>query len=312
MKPEMIFLIAAAVAVFLLILYMSASYAAFRFAFLRRKRQGRNAPLYETPRLAPYLGRIRSAIEAANTRPYECVRITSHDGLSLAARLYDTKDATVTVLLFHGYRSFPEYDFGCFLSYYLDECGYRVLMVDERAHGESEGKCITFGALERKDCVLWAHYAAERFGGKLVLDGMSMGAATVLLASAEPLPREVVAVLADSAYASAEEILCHVGRGMHLPVGMLMPGVRVICRTLAHFDLRATDVPAAIRKTKLPILLVHGESDTFVPFEMGKKNAALLSPNAFISIPDADHGMGYLVDPVRVTDAVSAFFGRVL
>ncbi len=312
MSPEIVILLIASLGVLLTALYFVICYAVFRFAFARRKKQGRGAPLYETPRLAPYLDRIRAAIEEANSRPYENVSISSHDGLSLAGRLYNVENARVTVLLFHGYRSFPEYDFGCFLPFYLEECGYRVLMVDERAHGESEGKYITFGALERHDCVAWAEYAAKRFGGKLVLDGMSMGAATVLLASAQPLPCEVVAVLADSAYSSGEEILRHVGKGMHLPVGWLMPGVHLFCRLLAHFDPREGDVPTALRKNTLPVLLLHGESDTFVPYEMGKKNAELLPSDAFVSVPDADHGMGYLVDPEKVTVAVSAFFARAL
>ena len=312
MTPETMILFIAAAVILFAILYFSVCYAVFRFAFQRRKKQGRDAPLYENPRLSPYLDRIRRSIEEADARPYETVWIRSHDGLSLSARVYGERNAAVTVILFHGYRSFPCYDFGCFLPYYLDECGYRVLMVDERAHGDSEGKYITFGALERRDCVLWAKYAAGCFGGKLVLDGMSMGAATVLLATKEVLPREVVAVLADSAYASAEEILRHVGENMRLPVGLIMPGVRLLCRLIGHFDLGEIDVPAALCQNRLPVLVIHGESDTFVPYEMGKKNAAVLPSDAFISIPDADHGMGYLVDPQKVTDAVSAFLSRVL
>ena len=60
------------------------------------------------------------------------------------------------------------------------------LHIDQRAAGESEGKYIGFGVLESRDCCLWAQYIAKRFGPdqKIILAGLSMGASTVLMATA--------------------------------------------------------------------------------------------------------------------------------
>ncbi len=305
-------LIALGVAAVLCLFYFFLCYLTFSFAFRRSKKQGRARDLSKNHSVAPYFDTIAAGIEDADTRAYEEVKIRSYDGLTLAARIYEIPDARATVILFHGYRSFASCDFGCVLPHYIDECRFRVLMVDERAHGESEGKYITFGIRERHDCLSWAEYAASRFGGEIILDGMSMGAASVLMATALPLPENVKGVIADSGYSSAEDILRHVGKALRFPVGLLMPGVHLLTRLLAGFDPREITAPEALRQNKLPVLIIHGEADGFVPFEMGRKNAADLPPEMFVSVPGADHGMSYLVDREKITDAVDRLFATAL
>ena len=122
----------------------------------------------------------------------ENIFLPSYDGLRLHGRLLQQPGAKGTILLFHGYRSSWAIDFSIVLPYYFT-LGYNLLAVDERAHGESEGTYITFGVRERHDVASWAAYAAMHFGPAhpLILDGLSMGAATVLLASDLELPPSV-------------------------------------------------------------------------------------------------------------------------
>jgi pimeloyl-ACP methyl ester carboxylesterase len=253
------------------------------------------------------------ALALARKMPQEAITLRSRDGLALRARLYDTPDAIGSILLFHGYRSFGECDFGCILSYYRDTRHLRVLLVYQRAHGDSEGKYITFGDLERHDCVDWARYIADRFGEQpIILDGMSMGAATVLLAAGETLPKNVVGILADCAYSSAEGILRAVGEQMKMPVGLILPGVRFLCRAVGHFDPLPVSVPKALSKSTLPVLLIHGTADSFVPHAMGVENSRAREDIRLVSVEGADHGMGYLINPTLVIKELDAFFDRVL
>ncbi|MBQ8350918.1 MAG: alpha/beta hydrolase [Clostridia bacterium] len=262
-----------------------------------------------------YLGEYRASVEktlaTVEAMPYEPLRIRSHDGLSLFGRLYSVENAIGTVVLFHGYRSYGENDFSGIFSYYMQERRCHVLLVDQRAHGESEGKYITFGIHERRDCVAWATYLAERFGAshKIVLDGMSMGAATVMMASAEALPRSVVGIIADCGYSTPVDILCHVGRRMRLPLPLIMPGVMWLCRVLAHFDPYETSAMAAVAQSPLPKLFVHGTADDFVPYEMGERLfAAAGGEKKMVSVEGADHGMSFLVSPEQVLAALTEFF----
>ena len=163
-------------------------------------------------------GRCISLIDALNAKPYERVSILSHDGLQLSGRYYHTADGAPLAILCHGYRGTPTRDFCGGANICLSR-GFNVLMIEERAHCSSEGHTISFGINERYDVLNWTRYAAERFGPdtKILLGGISMGAATVLMASELGLPQNVRGILADCPYTTPEEIITHhAGRNHHL------------------------------------------------------------------------------------------------
>ena len=170
--------------------------------------------------------------------PCEFVQTTSHDGLKLSARYYHNKDGAPVLLLFHGYRSMALRD--CAGGFLLGKkAGFNVLVADQRAHGRSEGKVITFGIQERWDCLQWIRYIADRFGcdTPVLLSGLSMGAATVLMASGLPLPENVAAILADCPYSSPAGIIRKVARDRKLPDGLAYPFIRLAARLFGHFNL---------------------------------------------------------------------------
>ena len=201
----------------------------------------------------------------------ENIFLPSYDGLRLHGRLLQQPGAKGTILLFHGYRSSWVIDFSIVLPYYFT-LGYNLLAVDERAHGESEGTYITFGVRERRDVVTWAQYAAMHFGPAhpLILDGLSMGAATVLLASDLELPASVRGIIADCGFSSPYEIMKSVFRAhcRWLPAGQFLALTDVFTRLFAGFSLKGASTLDAVAKTKLPILFIHGTGDTFVPCSM--------------------------------------------
>lgn len=249
-------------------------------------------------------------IKEMNELTFESVFITSFDGVKLYARYYHVRDGALLQIQFHGYRGSALRDF-CGGHKLARESGHNILAVDQRAHGKSGGNTITFGINERYDCLSWVNYAVERFGKEtpLFLSGVSMGAATVLMASELNLPENVVGIIADSPYSSPEEIIRKVCReDMGLPPAIAMFFIRLGAKVFGHFDLRKADAINAVHHTKIPILLLHGESDLFVPCDMSKIIAENASGQIFReTFPNAGHGLSYIVDPDKYSKITISF-----
>ena len=223
--------------------------------------------------------------------------ITSHDGLRLHARFFAYAPGAPVEIMFHGYRGTAERD----LSGGVQRCyslGRSVLLVDQRGAGESEGRVISFGINESRDCLRWVDWLIRDQGEdvQIILTGISMGAATVMIAAGRPLPPQVVGVIADCGFSSAREIICEVMRGMKLPPKVFYPFVKLGARLFGHFDLEETTAEEAMKSCRLPVFFIHGEDDRFVPCEMSRKcHAACAGPKYLFTVPEAGHGMGYLM-----------------
>ena len=245
--------------------------------------------------------------------PLERVTVRSFDGLTLSARYYKGEEGAPVVLFFHGYRSNAVHD-GCGLFRIARERGYHVFLCDQRAHGESEGRCLAFGVLERKDVLSWAEYAQRRFpGAKIFLSGISMGGATVLMAASLPLPKAVVGILADCPYSSPKEIIMKVMGEMGLKPKLVYPLVRSGARLFGGFDPSGADALTAVSNKTLPTLIVHGSADGFVPAEMSVRiDAASAGAHKLVLVEGADHGKSFDVAPDLYFGEISAFFDACL
>lgn len=243
---------------------------------------------------------------------YEDVYIQSEDGLRLHARYYEKDQKAPVQILFHGYRSMPVRDFCGGLQLAL-EMGHNVLLVDQRAHGESEGKCLTFGIMEQKDCKSWVRYVQKEFGEKhpVILVGMSMGASTVLMAADKYLPGNVVGIIADSGYTSPKDIICKVVRDMHFIPAISYPLTSAAARIWGGFSLEECSAEEVLRHCQVPVLLLHGEADRFVPCEMSRRNyESCTSPKMLVTIPNAGHGLGYMIDYDAYTGGIQEFLEK--
>ncbi len=312
MKPLAILCILSGI---LFILILCIAYLSYRLAFYAPKRfkdEDFKMPVgeqYEKKRAG-----ISKCMNEMLARPFEPVTITSHDGLTLYARYYHVADNAPLQIQFHGYKSSAVLDF-CGGSKLAENLGHNALVVDQRSHGKSQGNCITFGIKERKDCLTWITYALSRFGTdtKIILAGLSMGAATVLMASDTCLPENVVGIMADCPFSSPKEIIQKVCRDMHLPAKIMYPFIKLGARLFGHFNLEECNAVSSVQNTKIPILLIHGEDDRFVPCNMSRKIAkACASPITFVSIEDAGHGLSYLVAPKQYEEATVTFLNTVL
>ena len=257
--------------------------------------------------------RCISLIDKLNAKPYERVSILSHDGLRLSGRYYHTADGAPLAILCHGYRGTPSRDFCGGANICLDK-GFNVLLIEERAHCTSEGHTISFGVNERYDVLNWTRYAAERFGAgtKMLLCGISMGAATVLMASGLDLPANIRGIMADCPYTTPEEIIKEAGTMLKYPMEPALPFVRLAARVLGGFSLSGASAAEAVRNTRVPIMIIHGEADKLVPCSMSREIAAANPGMVELhTFPGAGHGLSYLTDTERYTSLIDAFCDKI-
>ena len=148
--------------------------------FYRRTMMRYNAKTERTMKMSgvdwpKYMSFMQKRREWMMEQPHEDVWITSRDGLKLHGTYFKGDGGTKAVICFHGYTSKGLNDYGSLSWYYLNH-GFRMLLIDERAHGESEGTYIGFGTMDRYDGLEWVKWMVKEIGGdaQIFLTGNSM------------------------------------------------------------------------------------------------------------------------------------------
>ena len=291
-------------------------YSVYRMVFGKNKKnQGLENELPKGLQYDPYAESVKKGVSEAKKLSYQRIFIESKDGITLAARYYQGNKNAPVILFFHGYRSGALRD-GNGMLWFAKKMGYHLLMPDQRGHGKSDGKTITFGIKERYDCLDWVKYTIRRFGRdtKIILTGLSMGASTVLMASDLGLPENVKGIIADCPYSSPKEILKAVMKQMKFPVNVTYTTVKIGAKLFGGFDVEEYSVLEAMKYCRIPVLFIHGEEDYFVPCEMGKAcyEACQSEHKKMLLVKDAGHGMSYCVDKVLYEQEVSTFLEKIL
>lgn len=278
-----------------ILLLLTLGYAAFYLGIVRLPLQ---PDIRKVKRLTPYVDEILDGAQWFRDQGPERVVIRSRDSLRLVGYFLPAAEARGTLLLVHGYRSSPYIDFGIVYPYF-HALGWNILTVFQRAHGESEGKYITFGIRERYDVRDWTLYLADRFGPehRIVLDGVSMGSTSVLMSLGTGLPENVKCVIADCGFTSPYDEFLHVLKNrLRLPRQPLLFIAELFARCFAGFSFREYSTVTALRENRLPVLFVHGEQDSFVPVRFTVENyAACAGEKRLVTVPDAGHGGSYLL-----------------
>lgn len=290
------------------VLSLTGSYAAYVLAF-RRTGEDVTHKVLQGPEYEPYAEASLELIKEGETVPFEEVRIRSYDGLELFGRLYLKDPARPFHIQFNGYRGNGQRDFAGGLKLAL-EAGDNVLLTDQRSHGKSGGKTICMGVRERFDVRSWTAYVAERFGKdtNVFLEGISMGAATVLTASDLTFGCPVLGIVADCPYSSPSGILRAVCRKRYRAGDLLLPFLWAGAFLFGHFSLSGASALKSVPHASAPILLIHGTADTFVPFSMSEEIYSL-RPDLirFVPVEGAPHGLSYFRDNERYVSAVRSF-----
>ena len=244
-------------------------------------------------------------------RAYEDAFIESFDKLRLHARVFTVRGANNRVaILCHGYRGTAYRDFDA-ASKVLIELKYNVILIDQRAHGLSDGHKITFGIRESQDLLSWIKYAKERFGQELelVLFGVSMGGHTVLNI-ADKLD-ENVRIIADSPYTSPRAILRNSIKQIHLPRFIVYPLVNLAGIIYTHENMNRNNLVESLKDSKNEILIIHGTEDKVVPYE----DSMLLSAKynrriRYELFKGGHHCTSYLVDYERYVQVIKDFLNK--
>lgn len=305
------------IAIAIIFLFISiTTYISFKITFYSNRKKENTDELVMPPGkiFKEYQPIAQAAFDKAKTLNYVEMEITSFDGLKLKGKYFESVKGAPIEIMVHGYRgnSFRDLSVGIERCFKLKR---NCLLIDQRASGDSEGSVITFGVNESKDCLLWIDKVIEYFGKdvKILLTGISMGAATVVMAAGKELPKNVVGVLADCGFHSAKEIIKKTIKEMHLPVKLFYPFVKFAAKALGKFNLEETSAIEEIKKTKLPIIFFHGKKDSIVPHYMSvEMYNACPTRKKLISIEEADHGIAYLVEPEKYLFELDNFFKNEL
>lgn len=300
------------VIVSLFILGLLISYICFRIVFYQDRNKNKPSEEFELPPGDIYLMHKETMfkwMKEAREINYEKFQITSFDNLKLVGKYYECGKDNIIEIMFHGYRGKAERDLcgGIQRAFALN---HNVLIVDQRTSGESEGNVISFGINERKDCVSWINFLNNKFNNpRVILCGISMGAATVLMASNMNLPNNVIGILADCGYSSIKEIIMKCTKDLHLPPKLFYPFIKFGAKIFGHFDLEETSPIQAIKESNIPTILFHGTTDDFVPCYMSEKlYEAKKENNKLVTIPNAGHGLCYLIDSELYIKSLKEFF----
>lgn len=209
------------------------------------------------------------AEEWSNSIEQKNVEITAKDGIKLKGTEYivNTENNKWAIVL-HGYRSSPKSVLT--IGEHFSKEGYNVLIPNMRGCGESEGKYIGMGWLDKDDLQGWIKLIVEQNeNSEIILHGSSMGAATVLMASGDNLPSNVKAIIADSGYTSVWDIFAsEAKKRFNIPKFPVLNMFQVVAQIRAGYNIKKASALDQVKKSKTPILFIHGNADDFVPEHM--------------------------------------------
>lgn len=301
----------------LALLFALVVYIMFKFAFARPKKQAalKDPNLIERQKLREKNNKVLFALE-----PKDMSLITP-DGLTLRAWYLPAEKPTKRFVIFsHGYTCNGPDEFSHMMPLYHEKLGFNCLYPDHRGHGRSQGKYMCFGTFDNKDIRLWVDKLINKFGDniEIVIHGISMGAATAMLVNEADPPAQVKLIIEDCGYSSAFDQIVDTLQGM-LPVKslsiakFLTKAANCYCRSLGHFDLNDADCLGGMKKSKKPVLFIHGSDDDFVKAPMCKKLYDACETDKDIMLVDgAIHAYSYYVAKDAYDKKVSEFIDKYM
>lgn len=242
------------------------------------------------------------------------INIQSNDKLQLFASEFKlSNESNKWLILVHGYTSEQSsiYDIA---RHYSDK-GYNVLTPDLRAHGLSEGKYVGMGWLDRNDLLLWIDYLLKNYrNSEIILHGVSMGAATVMMASGENLLTNIKLIVEDCGYTSVWDIFSfELKLRFNLSTFPVLNAASFITNVRTGYNYKEASSIDQIKKSVTPILFIHGNADEFVPVNMAYKLYDNANINKELIIVDgAGHAESRLADEELYYGSIFSFIDKYL
>ncbi len=238
--------------------------------------------------------------------------IESDDGLTLSARVIKAeRESRKWLIVIHGYHS--DKGMCANVTYQFRSRGFNVLQPDLRSHGESEGKYIGMGWLERLDVLKWIDevikYDPE---AEIILHGTSMGGATVMMLAGEKLPEQVKGIIEDCGFTSVWDMFeGELKKRYNLPAFPIMHVSSVFAKAVAGYSFREASSVEQLKKADKPILFIHGSQDDLVDVSMVHRvYEACASQKEILIVEGAGHADSHRKNPELYYDAVFSFIER--
>lgn len=250
--------------------------------------------------------------EWLNTAEVETLSVTTADGYRLIGAAFSPEEESHQwVLLLHGYTGWKEelYPIAC---QYVQR-GYHALIPDMRCSGESEGDFIGMGWTDRQDNLLWLSQILSRDPhAKIVIHGQSMGAACALMMSGEALPSQVSAIISDCAYTDAYSMFAKQMKDwFSLPSFPILDSMNLMLQLRGGYDLKDASALSAVKKTRLPVLFIHGEADDMIPVSMAYElYEAAAGEKELLIVPGAGHAQAMDKNPALYYETVFEFLRK--
>lgn len=207
-----------------------------------------------------------------NARTPRRIQVRSDDGTALAGRMIPgTKRLRPWVLMLHDFRGSWRDSLAFSRIYAAHDCN--IMLVDMRAHGESEGEWTGSGWLDRRDVIAWCSWIIARTGEgtQIIIHGIGMGATAALFAAEEKdFPIQVRAIVSDSAYTDTwNATALRFGKGFAKPQPMLDLYRIILKKSKGGYDLGIGNILPSMQSISTPLFIMHGEKDACTPPYMG-------------------------------------------
>ena len=266
----------------------------FKRFFKRYNPKNIEKVFYRNKTYEGYWDQYRDATEWLIKKGYQEVEIKSFDGLKLCGKYFDEGNDKLIIFV-HGVHATPFTNFAIHAKKALEN-GYNVLLVDQRSHGSSEGKYITYGKYEHRDVLSWIEFADKLNVRNIYLYGISMGASSVCLASEKIDNPKVKAIVIDSAYTTLRELMAFLMKTYHAPEKMFMGPLKYWAKHKADVCFDDFDTRIALANNKIPTLFVHGTTDNVVSKDFLVDNYnACASFKEELLIDNANHTLAMVV-----------------
>ncbi len=228
-------------------------------------------------------------------------------GLRLAGRFTDF-GADKTALILCGRAE------GCLYSYYYAEpyrrAGFNILVVDQRAHGESEGTYSGMGRLEADDMLAWMRFLTESCHTKrIVLHGVCIGAACAVYTASHPdCPAALAGIVTDGLYRSFHDVFLARFKTNGKPVFPVLYEIEYLIKKRTGIDIRRDGPYRAIRDVKVPVLMIHSREDvSSLPTNVPALFEACPAEKTLVWMEHGAHSHLRIVNTDRYDAAVTAF-----
>lgn len=313
MKRKKLIIAISITAILLIAILLGASQYMLDYS-LRPQNRGRDLAgswqyMFETyPYLKPWADSLEQAGALKDTFIYSPAKVKLH-----AYYVAATHPTAQTAVIVHGYtdNAIRMMMIGYM---YNKKLNFNILLPDLQDTGLSGGDAIQMGWLDRKDVMQWMEVANRIYGDstRMVVHGISMGAATTMMVSGEPQPGYVKCFVEDCGYTSVwDQFSKELKEQFGLPRFPIMYTADWLCRMEYGWGFKEASALKQVAKCRLPMFFIHGDKDDYVPTWMVYElYEAKPQPKELWVVAGAGHARSYLLNTEEYTERVKTFVDK--